>query len=424
MFPDTEGDYFRNRLTHSIEVAQIAKSIAIKINSDKELPFFKDPIDTDLIELVSLAHDLGHPPFGHEGEAQLDDCMKRFGGFEGNAQTLRLLAKIEKKERIDPEAPLIDNGNDNRAGLNLTFRSLAGVLKYDQCIPMIRTNAGPPIKGYYQSEQQLVDKIKKHLTGGLSLSTPFKTIECQIMDIADDIAYSTYDLDDALKSGLFNILDMLALPESSAEKIASKASRSLGKAISKEDVWEALVSIIGSQKVFSSITEATDFDSNNIHTVAMALGWIHRSTKKLASDAYLRNAFTSHLVGEFVRSIKVDVNSECLAFSKVYLEDDIWLKVEVLKHLAFQFLIGTPRWKLSARRSRDIVKYIFEALTKEGGHEIMPEDFRNLYVNCAEGSSERYRIVCDYISCMTDSYAVELYARLQSDRPTDFFKQH
>ena len=96
LFPSHESDFFRNRLTHSLEVAQVAKAIALHINAT--VPAFKaDPIDTDLVELAALAHDLGHPPFGHNGEAALDDCMKPCGGFEGNAQTLRLLARIENK---------------------------------------------------------------------------------------------------------------------------------------------------------------------------------------------------------------------------------------------------------------------------------------------------------------------------------------
>ena len=139
LFPGHESDFFRNRLTHSLEVAQVAKGIALHLNAS--IPcFMKDPIDTDLVEVAALAHDLGHPPFGHNGEKALDDCMKRSGGFEGNAQTLRLLSVIEKKAYADSTGNNDDpcgievDGTDRRLGLNLTFRTLAAVLKYDRPI--------------------------------------------------------------------------------------------------------------------------------------------------------------------------------------------------------------------------------------------------------------------------------------------------
>jgi len=97
LFPCYESDFFRNRLTHSLEVSQIAKGIAEQINSTHQY-FKKNPIDRDLVETAALAHDLGHPPFGHNGEKALDDMMKEYGGFEGNAQTLRILTKLEKKK--------------------------------------------------------------------------------------------------------------------------------------------------------------------------------------------------------------------------------------------------------------------------------------------------------------------------------------
>ena len=135
LFPGAESDFFRNRLTHSLEVAQIAKSIALRINS-RHAYFVDNPIDLDLIETAALAHDLGHPPFGHNGERALDECMRKKGGFEGNAQTLRILARLEKKELDLEEAEETPKSEDRRVGLNLTYRTLAAVLKYDKCIPI------------------------------------------------------------------------------------------------------------------------------------------------------------------------------------------------------------------------------------------------------------------------------------------------
>jgi dGTPase len=208
-----ESDFFRNRLTHSLEVAQISKSIAIKLNYD----YFGDATDddhrisTDLVEFAALAHDLGHPPFGHNGEAALDECMRAVGGFEGNAQTLRILSRVEKKRTTTgPRYIEFQDGQDARLGLNLTFRSLASILKYDEEI-LTRSENDPITKGYYAEERELVEKIKKHVTGKNDYEEKFKTVECDIMDIADDIAYSTYDFEDAMKAGFTSVLDVLRL---------------------------------------------------------------------------------------------------------------------------------------------------------------------------------------------------------------------
>lgn len=208
LFPSDENDFFRNRLTHSIEVAQIATGIALNLNA-QELK--DDPLDVDLLHLAALAHDLGHPPFGHNGEKVLDNKMQKYGGFEGNAQTLRILARLEKKETIGfPTAtvtaksaePIGADESDQRLGLNLTYRSLASIMKYDRKMPETeeerKTEADKkrvgfsrrPVKGYYNIESALVLKIKKAVAPGYTGT--FKTLECSIMDLADDIAYSTY----------------------------------------------------------------------------------------------------------------------------------------------------------------------------------------------------------------------------------------
>ncbi len=189
LFPGEESDFFRNRLTHSLEVSQVATGIALRLNQELETRGI-EKIDLDLVATAALAHDLGHPPFGHNGERALDDFMKEMGGFEGNAQTLRILSKIEKRDLADDYIEPIQNGRDGRLGLNLTYRTYAAVLKYDQLIKPFRRKQERLEKGYYKSEETLVQEIKKHVTGAVK-GESLKTIECQIMDIADDIAYST-----------------------------------------------------------------------------------------------------------------------------------------------------------------------------------------------------------------------------------------
>lgn len=141
-----------------------------------------------------------------------------------------------------------------------------------------------------------------------------------------------------------------------------------------------------------------------------------------AEGDYYRNRLTSHLVGEFVRAVQVKPSDGFdPVFAEIHLDRDVWIKIETLKHLTFHFLIHSPRWKVVAWRSREIVKYLFDTLTADKGHELMPDDCKQLYGLCGT-DRERKRVVCDFIACMTDTYAVEFYSRLQSDRPSSFFK--
>lgn len=231
VFPGSEADFFRNRLTHSIEVAQVAKSIAIRFNDSEE---FRDKlpgyIDTDLVEFAALAHDLGHPPFGHNGEKALDECMAEHGGFEGNAQTLRIISRLEKKrKRPDSDDYGIGrDGVDRRLGLNLTYRSLASILKYDREIPSSREKWEGVKKGYYHTERVIVKEVKNAVVGDSDVSD-FKTVECSIMDLSDDIAYSTYDLEDAFKAGFLKPLDLLSADESTLADIAERVEKAIEK---------------------------------------------------------------------------------------------------------------------------------------------------------------------------------------------------
>lgn len=242
LFPGTEIDFFRNRLTHSLEVAQIAKSIAIRINYELEQRGERPFIEPDVAEFAGLSHDLGHPPFGHFGEEILDEKMKDFGGFESNAQTLRILTKTEKKHLIaNTELGIDSDGYDRRVGLDLTVRSIGSILKYDKMIPATaeeRNDNRSPIKGYYATESGIVKIVKEKIVGSKKCESPFKTVECQIMDIADDIAYSTYDLEDSFKAGFISPVDLLCVSHEVADSVAKKISEDVGKIISADNVQE------------------------------------------------------------------------------------------------------------------------------------------------------------------------------------------
>src|SRR5271156_5873827 len=179
VFQAGEYDFYRTRLTHSMEVASIAKSIAAWLRG-------KNPevqIDPDLLEAICLAHDIGHPPFGHSGERVLQKLMEPHGGFEGNAQTLRILTRT------------IYNREEGRAGMSPSRALLDGVLKYKR---LYRDRAGDHHHFIYDDESNVIEFCfgTPDLAGapGVAGVNKFKSLECQMMDLADDIAYSCFDV--------------------------------------------------------------------------------------------------------------------------------------------------------------------------------------------------------------------------------------
>jgi dGTPase len=182
-----EGDHYRTRLTHTLEVAQIARALARQLG-----------LDEDLTETLALAHDLGHPPFGHAGERALDVCLQAHGGFDHNAQTLRVVTSLEHRY------PDFD-------GLNLTWESLEGVVKHNG---PLTERSGAPIGRYrdHGVPSGISDYIR---TYDLELWS-FASLEAQVAAIADDIAYDAHDIDDGLRAGLFSVDDLKVMPLTAA----------------------------------------------------------------------------------------------------------------------------------------------------------------------------------------------------------------
>lgn len=177
VFVAHEGDHYRTRLTHSLEVAQIARSVARTLG-----------LDEDLAEAMALAHDLGHPPFGHAGEDQLDECMAQYEGFDHNAQTLRVVTKMEERY-------------PNFDGLNLTWEMLEGLCKHNG--PLITAdNSIDDLPAAFRDFPWLEQLELEQFAGP----------EAQVAALADDIAYNNHDIDDGITAGLFTIEDMLELP--------------------------------------------------------------------------------------------------------------------------------------------------------------------------------------------------------------------
>jgi len=193
-----EGDHYRTRLTHSLEVAQVARALARQLG-----------LDEDLTEALALAHDLGHPPFGHAGERALDGCLKAHGGFDHNAQTLRVVTSLEHRY-------------PNFDGLNLTWESLEGIVKHNG--PLIDADG---VASGLDRKRAIAEGIAEFdEVYDLELSG-FASLEAQVAAIADDIAYDAHDIDDGLRAGLFTVDDLKVMPLT-AEMIADIDRRYAG----------------------------------------------------------------------------------------------------------------------------------------------------------------------------------------------------
>ncbi|MGF6844161.1 dGTPase [Paraburkholderia youngii] len=415
LFPGVESDFFRNRLTHSVEVAQIAKGISLRLNATT--PSLKgNAINTDLVELAALAHDIGHPPFGHNGEHALDECMENYGGFEGNAQTLRIISRLEKRE-------MNSSANESQCGLNLTYRSIAALLKYNSKIPTKRSDRPDPkrlAKGYYISESKLIADTKKAVAPGAPDSR-FKTVECQIMDIADDIAYSTYDLEDAFKAGFFHPLEIISL--TADNKVLGQVTKKVNEAtklnLSVDDIQDVIVKSFGKIFEHENIAASKDEFMNSVANMI----FVYRRSKTISSDGFLRTQFTSELVKEFISGVSVNFDTKFPALSQIHVDDYVRIKIETIKHLTFEALTMSPRMRVVEYRGRDIVKKIFSALAedKTNGHLLLPDDWRDKYDLAAK--PDKKRVICDFIAGMTDRYATEFFARLTStNHEHSFFK--
>jgi len=182
VFVNTEGDHYRTRLTHSMEVSQIARTLARSLN-----------LNEDLSETLSLSHDLGHTPFGHAGEEILSKCMKKYGGFDHNIQTLRIVTLIENKYY-------------KFYGLNLTIETLDGLIKHN----------GPVLNKIYEYKKIL----RQDLFKGIISFNSYPSLEAQVAAISDDIAYNNHDLEDGLRAGLFTIKKFSSIP--SISKLINK----------------------------------------------------------------------------------------------------------------------------------------------------------------------------------------------------------
>jgi dGTPase len=317
VFVYSEGDHYRNRLTHSVEVAQVGRTLARSLGCNE-----------DLTEAICLAHDLGHPPFGHVGEATLDHLMQHHGGYDHQKQTYRIITDLERRY---PEHP----------GLNLTYEVREGVVKHDTSYDIVDASE-------YSPEER-------------------GTLECQIANLADEIAYNTSDMDDGIRSGI--------LEPAAVKKLAI------------------------SQRVLKSLGEDSSADLSQAmmrHRFVRRLVGIEISDTIQATEANIQAAGITTL--QDLRAQSGNVADYTVEMQELNLE---------LKQYLFKNFYRHFRVVRMATKAERLIRALFDAYIEQPLQ--LPVETQQRAEDPAAGL---HRAVCDYIAGMTDRYAIQEYKRL------------
>ncbi len=352
------ADFPRTRLTHTLEVAQIARELGDALGCD-----------ADVVEVAGLAHDLGHPPFGHNGEEELDRLAHGIGGFEGNAQTLRVLARLEAK---------ITDETGASAGLNLTRASLDASCKY----PWPR-KPGLRKFGYYADDSAVFEWLRQGAPGGRTC------LEEQVMDWSDDVAYSVHDAEDAVHSGL---LDLAQFRSTS--------------------VQQELVAIARERY-------APDRD---VHALTEAMGrltsleyWPGQFDGSMASLVELKT-FTSYLIGRFCVSAQIatqiEYGSEPLTryAASLVVPDEVRDEVSVMKAVAVKYVMNRPGADAEYARQREVIAELVHGLTLDEGRSLEP--WLKPAFDTAATDGQRFRVIIDQVASLTDVSVVDWHRRI------------
>lgn len=358
-----QNDFYRTRLTHSLEAAQIGSALVAQLRTKTSLQQFLP--DDALMESLCLAHDLGHPPFGHGGETALNQRMARFGGFEGNGQTFRIVGKLE---------PYTETG-----GMDLCRRTLLGLLKYPILQPQVQaTGQGKPYKAVYREDSDLLDWVLAPLTDadrskfqhciidGTNQKSCYKSLDASIMELADDIAYGVHDLEDAVVTGTVT------------------ASQ-----------WQQQLS------------------ETNLHSAD--LEFLHSIGQQLfRSEHYIRKTAIGTLVNRLITAVEIfdvlpDTNEMLIRYNAVLPPREHQI-LQLLKGFIFRNVILHPELQQNEFRGQRTVQALFDAFVAEP-ERLLPENTRQRWRTLTE-QGRGHRAICDYVAGMTDEYANRMMQRL------------
>jgi len=356
----TSGDFARTRLTHSLEVAQVGRELATALG-----------VNPDLVDMGCLAHDLGHPPFGHNGESALNFWAADIGGFEGNAQTFRILTKLEPK--------IYDDRGISR-GLNLTRASLDAATKYPW--PLSRASEFDNVTkfGVYDDDVEVFDWMRLQAPDGL------KCVEAQIMDFADDVAYSVHDFEDSIVEAFVHP-GLISKVRSNDELIDEIGKWSEGL-VSKPELEQALSSLQASSHWLE------EFDGSPRHLADL---------KNLASD--LIGSFVSRTTSAVLEESDGSVLSRFSAGVKVPIQ--VMSEIAVLKGIVASSVMTHNSRQPYYEDQRSLIVELSETLLSQNGNGL-DSTATEAWKSAADDQAEK-RVIVDYVASLTDPAAVALH---------------
>jgi dGTPase len=393
VFGAGSGDYYRTRLTHSLEVSQIAREVARRLG--KSYPFLSGKehpglmIEPEVVECASLAHDLGHPPFGHKGEEVLNRLLWEEYGlkYEGNAQNYRILMFLEKRA-------------GSGSGLDLTAAVLLGINKYPFCI-----DEPGRIKGVYRMEWEGIEFLRR--TWGMPDNCA--TLEAQLMDLSDDIAYSTHDLEDGIRAGKIPMNRRLFEDDRVVASLIQEIIEDPGYT---ETNWQNVDMTAMVKQVLNHFLEQ----------------WETIYAECDREPSRTRREVKARWVSTFASEVGI-IDDPTNGWKKVtFVRDgvqdmELLRTMEILKKLAWVTLIKDFRVQRLHKRSEVMIERLWGSFKNyETGRLIIPPDWHESYEHQSDKWSWQ-RLAADYISGMTDAYAEKVYLEFFASRPGSIYER-
>jgi dGTPase len=369
----TEGLIFHNRLTHTLEVGQIGRRLAEKLITEQpQLLDVVGGIDPDVVEAAALAHDLGHPPFGHVVEEELNYLVTQNGvldGFEGNAQSFRIVTKLACR-------------HEGFEGLNLTRATLNAILKY----PWVRS-PGKKKWGAYHTEGKEFSWARELLP-----HDEHKSAEAEIMDWADDVAYSVHDVEDFYRAGLIP-LDRLIIDQEERQRFHEKATAHLRDTpIYQQHGHDQL------QKTFDKLV--TLFPINEPYNGALRQRSLLRS-------------WTAGLVGRYINALRVSDPAANLG-KRVEISPNEEIEVTMLKQLTWHYVIDNPALDTQQYGQRRVVRDLYNIYldaSTGSGRQIFPKSYQER-LTFSTSPQETIRVIADLLASMTEQQLLNMHKRL------------